>query len=252
MKKTITICLSLFTLAFSNLNAQNLHMVNGNASDFGFDYDAGTGIVSNLFFTFAEGEGTGVFDDFTISWGVQSDINDFGTYIEIDRQIFTDGINGGSSFLLNNWPTKNLNDNWDITDGSYYLVGIVDTENDISESDESQVDNGMLLASDASGKINYTSGALSTITVSDNMTNVQTFPNPFQNELTIDVGVVESQTVTVELVDIVGDVVLSTTVQANSSKSTPLTLDTSSLGVGLYVAKITTSQGVITRKVIKK
>jgi hypothetical protein len=59
-----------------------------------------------LFFTFGESEGIAVNSDFTISWGVQSDINDPSTYIETDRQVFTAGIRGFSSFEINNWSSK--------------------------------------------------------------------------------------------------------------------------------------------------
>jgi len=155
-------------------------MVNGNASDFGFNYDASTGIVSNLFFTFGESEGFAVDRDFTISWGIQSDINDPSNYTEIDRQVFTAGISGFSSFEINNWSSKNLNDFGGITDGDYYLVGIVDTDDDISESNESDSDNGMLLASDASGTIKFKSqGSLSAAKVSQESTLMNVFPNPF-------------------------------------------------------------------------
>ena len=253
MKKTLTLSLSFLTLAFTSLNAQNLHMVNGNASDFGFSYDTNTGIVSNLFFTFGESEGIAVNDDFTISWGIQSDMNDFGTYTEIDRQVFTSGINGFSSFEINNWSSINLNDDLGINDGDYFLVGIIDAEDDISETNETQADNGMLLASNATETISFTrAGSLSAADVSVNGQSANTFPNPFQNKLTVDVNTGQSTLLEVKLLDITSKVVLQNAVTVNMNGNQLVQLNTSELNVGMYVLQIKTSEGTTTKKVIKK
>lgn len=253
MKKKLTISLSILMLGLTSLNAQNLNMVNGQSTDFGFDFNASTGVVSNLFFTFGEDEGIAINDEFTISWGIQSDINDFGTYIEIDRQVFTAGINGYSSFLLNNWSSQNLNDNLGIDDGNYFLVGIVDTEDDIFETNETQANNGMLLASDASETISFTrGGALSAASVTHENLYVNTTPNPFQNILNIDLSTINSGVVEVQLLDLTGKVVLNSTVRSSANVGQRIQLNTSGLLSGLYILRIKTNEGVTTRKLLKK
>ncbi|MFT6747633.1 MAG: hypothetical protein ACJAZ2_001989 [Glaciecola sp.] len=94
---------------------------------------------------------------------------------------------------MNNWSSKNLHDNLGIDDGNYFLVGIVDTEDNIFETDETQVKNAMLLASDASETISFTRGdALSAASVTNESLDGSTTANPFQNILNIDLSTINS------------------------------------------------------------
>lgn len=79
------------------------------------------------------------------------------------------------------------------------------------------------------------------------VTDAEIYPNPFNNEINILTN--ETGNMQVELVNVSGQRVLSG-VTGNAS-SEPYTIQTGHLPAGLYVLKIRTSKGVITRKLIK-
>ena len=250
--KRILLFLLLFMAICTFTIAQNLHMVNGSSSDYSFNFDENTGVISDLFFTFGEDEGVAVNDDFVISWGVQTDPNDIGTYIEVDRQTFTDGINGYSSFVINNWSSVDLNSIAEIGDGNYLLVGIVDTEDDISETDESEVNNGMFLAADASETIAFVRDATNSIaSLNSESISVASSPNPFSESVQIQISLQESSDVEVSLYDISGKTIHSIDQGQLSRGRHIVALGGESLESGMYFLVIRTSSGITTEQLIK-
>lgn len=233
------------------INAQNLHMVNGNASDYGFDFNSNTGEISNLFFTFGEDDGYAITDDFTISWGVQSDPNDFGTYEEMDRIYFTQVINAYSSFVINSWPSFNLNNNLAVADGDYLLVGIVDTDDDISEFNESATDNGMFLAASASETITYTSGGATAIQETT-ITESNIYPNPVENIAQVSFTLKQSSDVGISIYDLSGKLVSKSNYSAMQTGKHIVQFSTSDLNSGIYYTEISDGTNVETQKLVKR
>lgn len=71
------------------------------------------------------------------------------------------------------------------------------------------------------------------------------FPNPTRDNLTISSPT--SEILTVEILDITGSVIINSTVNARKTS-----LDLSKQNTAVYFAKITTQNGVVTKKIIKK
>ncbi len=73
---------------------------------------------------------------------------------------------------------------------------------------------------------------------------INTFPNPFQNELTVELSY-SDQPVQIRLFNLVGKVLIQQQTQST------MKLDVSSLPAGTYYLKVESSSETITRRVIK-
>lgn len=163
-------------------SAQDLEIQNLD-DNWGFDYNENTGVISNLFFKPAEGDGTDITDDFVIAVFIENQDNDERT--ELARQT-VEGIPSFNAITADNWGNINLND-YDLPEGSYLVFASVDTDDDISETDEG--DNEMYLALSADDAFDFTPSGGSTgvdqASVPD--AGVVFYPNPFRDVVTIDV-----------------------------------------------------------------
>lgn len=79
--------------------------------------------------------------------------------------------------------------------------------------------------------------------------NVQVYPNPATNVINIDYSTANAENITFQLMDITGRVVAMNQVNHSGGTSTH-NIDVSSLSNGVYVLKIQSSQGAVTKKVI--
>ncbi|WP_201977165.1 M36 family metallopeptidase [Hymenobacter rubidus] len=77
---------------------------------------------------------------------------------------------------------------------------------------------------------------------------VDAYPNPAQNQLTIQSQLASKTAVQVSLVNIVGQVVATTTSSAGEVQR-GITLNTADLASGLYIVRVSTSEGTYTTKV---
>jgi hypothetical protein len=75
------------------------------------------------------------------------------------------------------------------------------------------------------------------------------YPNPFSNQINISLGEIDSNT-TVRIRSSLGQLVYSKTFTSQESRD--LTIDTSSLSVGVYVISIKTIDSLSTFKIVKK
>ncbi len=155
------------SLAAQNLQIQNL------SSNWSFDYNSSTGVISNVLFKPAEGDGVDITDNFVVSWGVQSDANDPSSYTELARQTVTQGLPAFNAITVNNWSAQDLNQAG-IAGGNYYVTVVVDTDDDISETNEN--DNALFLATDANDTFVFTPNSSS---LGDaNGKRFKAYPNP--------------------------------------------------------------------------
>ena len=76
------------------------------------------------------------------------------------------------------------------------------------------------------------------------------YPNPATTELTIELTTQELENANLFLLDLSGKIVRNQTATVSGTSTT--TMDISSLSAGVYVLKITTDKGSITKKVVKK
>jgi extracellular elastinolytic metalloproteinase len=79
--------------------------------------------------------------------------------------------------------------------------------------------------------------------------SLEAFPNPAQDRLTVRTQLASAAPMHVAVIDLLGKTVLSTTVPTAQMQQTGVELNTSSLATGLYVVRVTTSEGNFTTKV---
>jgi hypothetical protein len=94
----------------------------------------------------------------------------------------------------------------------------------------------MLLASNSSETINFqSSGSLSATDVSKESALMNAFPNPFQDQLSIDFETVTNKIVEIQVIDMTGKVVLQEPVDFGTKG---LQLNTAHLLSGIYVLRV--------------
>lgn len=228
---------SVMLLQAQNLEIQNL------SSNWGFDYDDQTGVISNLFFKPAEGDGTDIDDDFVVSWGVQADPNDPSTYTEIDRQTITQTLPAFNAITVNNWSSQNLND-FNLPAGSYLVVAKVDTDDDIAETDES--DNALFLASSAQDAFNFTPSTATSVEPAEAESALQLFPSVAISQVTVklDPALTGAQW---QVVNTSGEVVQSGQYIGHGT----ITLQAAGLARGMYLFRLTDGKEVHTASFLK-
>ncbi|UOQ72668.1 T9SS-dependent M36 family metallopeptidase [Hymenobacter cellulosilyticus] len=79
---------------------------------------------------------------------------------------------------------------------------------------------------------------------------VEVYPNPAQDQLTVRTQVSSKVPVQVELLTVLGRTVLTTSAAAARIQSEGIRLNTTELANGIYVVRLTTSEGTITKKVM--
>lgn len=227
---TLMLLMSACVVLAQNLEIQNL------SSNWGFDYDEQTGVISDLFFKPAEGDGTDIDDDFVISWGVQADPNDPGTYTEIDRQTVTQTLPAFNAITVDNWSDQNLND-FNLPAGSYLVVAKVDTDDDIAETDES--DNALFLATSAQDAFNFTPSTATDVTSAEGESTLQLFPAFASSQVTVklDPAMNGAQW---QVVSTCGQILQKGQYNGNST----ITLTVDDLAKGMYLFCVTHKQEV--------
>lgn len=83
---------------------------------------------------------------------------------------------------------------------------------------------------------------------SDLFTNVSAFPNPANSELNIPFTVKEKTNVTINITNLLGQVIASQNVVANAGQATTATFNTSALSAGVYLYTLNTDGGQVTNR----
>jgi extracellular elastinolytic metalloproteinase len=78
---------------------------------------------------------------------------------------------------------------------------------------------------------------------------LEAYPNPAQDRLTVRTQLGSAAPIQVAVLDLLGKTVLSTTVPVAQMQQTGATLNTSRLSTGIYVVRVTTTEGNFTTKV---
>lgn len=234
--------LAAFFICGTSAWAQDLEIQNL-SSNWGYNFDPETGVISNVFFNPAEGDGTDIDDSFVVSWGVQSDPNDPGTYTELDRQTITQGLPAFNSITVDNWSSQNMND-FGLPAGDYLVVAWVDTDDDISETDES--DNALFLASSADDAFSFEPGGGTNIAEPTRGGINNVYPNPAQNQLRVKMS--HDGPAQWNISDQSGRIVQ----QGQSAATETLTLDLRNLQSGLYVLTILEDHALHSTRFVKE
>lgn len=206
-------------LAAQDLEIQNL--------GWGMEFNEGTGIVSNVVFKPAEGDGSDITDDFVIALMIEN--QDDNTVTELMRQTVSGGIAAYNAITADNWGDINLND-YGLSEGSYLLLASVDTDDDISETNEDN--NSMYLALSADHAFAFTpSGGTTGISEDVETPSVSVYPNPATSTLRFEMnGAFAWEDVVVRIHDQLGREVFSARPDQRGRA-----LDVSSLRPGPYI-----------------
>jgi hypothetical protein len=103
---------------------------------------------------------------------------------------------------------------------------------------------------DFDGKINY-SKTLSVVNNEQKMALGASLPNPFNNELTVNINAIGNTTATVTLMDMIGKVHHSS-IETLTAGSNSINLLTTDMPNGIYFIRVTANGETFTQKVIKK
>jgi hypothetical protein len=97
--------------------------------------------------------------------------------------------------------------------------------------------------------INLLNGSAGVNNIDALANNVTVYPNPISNNATVTFNLVESNTVTVEMVNALGQVVYSTNLGTLTAGEQNYSLDASNLNNGLYFVNIRVGNSTVTKKV---
>jgi len=107
------------------------------------------------------------------------------------------------------------------------------------------------LSSDYSNVINFnTDWTVNTQALPTDIENVIIFPNPFKNNIFININTSTTQAVQIEVFDLSGKLLL-TQIDNITNGENKINLNTANLNTGMYILKIKTKKGMITNSVVK-
>lgn len=151
-------------------------------------------------------------------------------------------ISGYGMYSITNWNID-INNTPGIPAGTYRLGVWVDSNNDISESDENN--NAGLLA----GNINYSPSASGIATSPLAVGSINLFPNPANENATVNFTLTANASVSVKIYDMTGNLVMVVSDQSQmASGDYTLPIETEKLSAGTYFMTLSTGDGSVTRR----
>ncbi|HEU4716716.1 MAG TPA: T9SS type A sorting domain-containing protein [Bacteroidia bacterium] len=153
-------------------------------------------------------------------------------------------LSGNSLITISSWDID-INNTPGIPAGTYRLGIWVDSNDDISETDENN--NTGLLA----GNISYNPSASGIASAVVAASSVTCFPNPANVSATFTYSLTQNTNVSVKLYDITGNLVSTLSDNEQSAAGDhQLTIDTSSLPDGVYFITLSTGEESVVRRVV--
>jgi hypothetical protein len=151
-------------------------------------------------------------------------------------------INGSSVITISNWNID-INNTPGIPAGTYRLGVWVDSNGDVSESDENN--NAGLLA----GNINYSPSASGIETSPVAIGMVTVFPNPANENATVNFTLTENAPVSLKIYDMAGNLVsVVADKEQMMSGDYSMHVETENLSSGVYFMTLSTGDGSVTRR----
>lgn len=232
--KTKLLFLSALVCIGMNLNATDL----APGINYSYNPPGSDGIINDIEVDCVENDGTSAsFFDVSIYLYESSS----QTVYVIGTQSVT-SISGYGSYTFTNWDID-INSNPNVPAGSYRIGVWVDSDDDISESDENN--NAGLLG----GTINFTPSANGIEANSFLANSLNLFPNPANENTTVKFTLAENAAVTLNIYDMTGKLVQ---VVNNNDQMIAgdysLQVETSSLPAGVYFMTLTSGELSVTRR----
>ncbi|CAN5915256.1 hypothetical protein BH11BAC7_BH11BAC7_20360 [soil metagenome] len=151
-------------------------------------------------------------------------------------------ISGNGLYTISNWNID-INDNPNVPAGSYRLGVWVDSNDDISESDENN-NVGLL-----SGNINFTPSANGIYANSFLANSLNLFPNPSNENTTVNFTLQEGAAVTLNIFDMTGKLVqVVTDNEQMIAGDYSIRVATEELSSGVYFMTLTSGELSVTRR----
>jgi hypothetical protein len=234
MKTKTLLFMSALLLGGLKLSAQDL----APGINYSYNPPASDGIITNINVDVVENDGTS-----TGSFDVAMYLYDMAT--STPYVIGTTTINSISGYGLvsiTNWNID-INNTPGIPAGTYRLGVWVDSNNDITESDENN--NAGLLA----GNINYNPNASGIATSPIAIGAVSLFPNPANENATVNFTLTENSTVSLKVYDMTGNEVMIVSDKAQMATGDySMQVETAGLSTGIYFMTLSTGDGSVTRR----
>lgn len=96
-----------------------------------------------------------------------------------------------------------------------------------------------------------TDWAVNTNNLPIDVENLEIYPNPFNNNVNLSINIKNSQEVNIDVFDITGKTIKSEITQLNAGENT-VNLDMNNLVNGIYIIRLTTKNGVVAKRVVKR
>jgi hypothetical protein len=151
-------------------------------------------------------------------------------------------LSGNSLITISNWNID-INNTPSVPAGTYRLGVWVDSNSDITESDENN--NAGLLA----GNINYTPNASGIETAPIAISFVNCFPNPANENATVNFTLTKNSSVSLQIYDLTGNLVkVISDKEQMIAGDYSMNVTTNELSNGVYFITLATGEGSVTRR----
>jgi hypothetical protein len=216
-----------------NLSAQDLLP----GLNYSYNPPGANGIITNISVDVVENDGVSA-SNFSVAMYLY-DQSTSNVYILDPMSISY--IAGNGLYSITNWNVD-INNTPGIPAGTYRLGFYVDSNNDISESDENN--NAGLLA----GNINYTPSASGIATNSLFVNSTSLFPNPSNENTNMNFTLAENSSVSLNIYDMTGQLVKAVINEEMVSGDHSIAIETSSLPSGVYFMTLVSGESSVTRR----
>lgn len=234
--KTKLLFLSAIVCAGMNLSAQDL----APGINYSYNPPGANGIITSIAVDVVENDGSSA-SSFEVAMYLY-DQSTSTAYILDPMNVSY--ISGYGVYSITNWNVD-INNTPGIPAGTYRLGFYVDSNSDISESDENN--NAGLL----SGNINYTPSANGIEANSILANSLNLFPNPANEMATVNFTLEESSAVTLNIYDMTGKLVqVVTNNDQMLAGDYSMKIETATLPEGAYFITLTSGELSVTRRLI--
>lgn len=216
-----------------NLSAQDL----APGINYSYNPPGANGIITNISVDVVENDGTSA-SNFSVAMYLYDQST---TNVYILDPMSVSYISGYGVYSITNWNVD-INNTPGIPAGTYRLGFYVDSNDDISESDENN--NAGLL----SGNINYTPSASGIETSSILVNSISLFPNPSNENAKMNFTLAENSAVTMKVYDMTGQLVETVLSEEMTAGDHAVNVETSSLPSGVYFITLVSGESSVTRR----
>lgn len=156
-------------------------------------------------------------------------------------------VSGGSIYIFTNTSTNATSYSWDFGDGNTSTA----TNPTHTYASTSSTYTVTLIATNACGTHTETFTAV-TVDVPENLEarGLNIYPNPVNENLTLDFGLLIGEDISIDIFDIQGRVLISDQINGQSG-AYQKTINVNGLTDGIYFVRLSTIDEVVTKKIIK-